>query len=62
MAKRQPDPVLPFRWDLARREQLGTAVRGAGTAASLWFADELVACAAKVLDVHHMRVRRTIAP
>ena len=50
MAKRRlPDPVLPFRWDLARREQLGTAVRAAGAGGSLWFADELVACAAKVL-------------
>jgi hypothetical protein len=39
---------LPFRWDLMAPDQLGSLL--AGTASpDLWFLDELVACAGKVL-------------
>lgn len=39
---------MPFRWDLVRPDQLGSLL--AGTASpDLWFLDDLVACAGKVL-------------
>ncbi|TDC56223.1 hypothetical protein E1281_08515 [Actinomadura sp. KC345] len=42
------EPVRPFRWNLVRRQQLGSLLDGAPEP-DLWFLDELVACAAKVL-------------
>ena len=41
-------PVRPFRWDLARPDQLGSLLDDA-PAPDLWFADALVECAAKVV-------------
>jgi hypothetical protein len=39
---------LPFRWDLVMPDQLGSL--SAGTAPpDLWYLDDLVACASKVL-------------
>jgi len=38
----------PYRWDLVRPDQLGTLVERAGKP-SLWFLDELIECAAKVI-------------
>src|SRR4051794_21894147 len=38
---------LPFRWDVAR-DQLGTLLDGVPEP-DLWFADELVVCAARIL-------------
>ncbi|WP_254126363.1 hypothetical protein [Amycolatopsis sp. CA-230715] len=43
-----PDPNRPFRWDLVRPDQLGTLLEGTGKP-DLWFLDDLVACAAKIL-------------
>lgn len=39
---------LPFRWDLVTPDQLGSLLAGRGEP-NLWFLEELVACAAKVL-------------
>jgi hypothetical protein len=39
---------LPFRWDLVTPDQLGSLLVGTATP-DLWFLDELVACAGKVL-------------
>jgi hypothetical protein len=39
---------LPFRWDLIAPDQLGSLLAGTGSP-DLWFLDELVACAGKVL-------------
>ncbi|WP_052675147.1 hypothetical protein [Amycolatopsis orientalis] len=38
----------PYRWDLVRPDQLGTLLERAGKPA-LWFLDELIECAAKVI-------------
>jgi hypothetical protein len=38
----------PFRWDLVTPDQLGSMLRGIGTP-KLWFLDDLVACAGKVV-------------
>lgn len=38
----------PFRWDLVRPDQLGTLLDGVAEP-DLWFLDDLVACAAKVV-------------
>ncbi|WP_200865848.1 hypothetical protein [Amycolatopsis decaplanina] len=38
----------PYRWDLVRPDQLGTLLERAGEP-SLWFLDELIECAAKVI-------------
>ncbi|RSM77518.1 hypothetical protein DL991_20580 [Amycolatopsis sp. WAC 01375] len=38
----------PYRWDLVRPDQLGTLLERAEKP-SLWFLDELIACAAKVI-------------
>src|SRR5215467_8668866 len=43
-----PAANLPFRWDLVRPDQLGTLLDGY-EAPDLWFATDLIACAAKVL-------------
>lgn len=45
---RQVQPIRPFRWDLVGGAQLGSLLDGAEPA-DLWFADELVTCAARVL-------------
>jgi hypothetical protein len=42
------EPNVPFRWDLITPSQLGTLLDGAEPP-DLWFLDELVACAGKVL-------------
>jgi hypothetical protein len=42
------DPNRPFRWDLARGDQLGSLLEGI-EAPNLWYADDLLDCAAKVL-------------
>ncbi len=39
---------MPFRWDLVTPDQLGSLLRGI-TEPKLWFLDELVSCAGKVL-------------
>jgi hypothetical protein len=39
---------LPFRWDLVTPDQLGTLLDG-GPPPDLWFLDDLVGCAGKVL-------------
>jgi hypothetical protein len=39
---------LPFRWDLVTPDQLGSLLAGT-TTPGLWFLDDLVACAGKVL-------------
>jgi hypothetical protein len=39
---------LPFRWDLVTPDQLGSLLAGVATP-DLWFLDELIACAGKVL-------------
>lgn len=41
------EPNRPFRWDVTRRECLGSLVARPGE--DLWFLDDLEACAAKVL-------------
>lgn len=41
-------PNRPFRWDLVRRDELGSLLDGTD-APGLWFADELTRCAARVL-------------
>jgi hypothetical protein len=40
--------VVPFRWDLVSRDQLGSLLAGADEP-DLWFLDSLVACTGKVL-------------
>ncbi len=40
--------AVPFRWDLASPDQLGSLLRGVGEP-DLWFVDSLVACAGKVV-------------
>ena len=40
--------AVPFRWDLASPDQLGSLLAGAGEP-DLWFLDSLVACAGKVV-------------
>ncbi|WP_344882355.1 hypothetical protein [Allokutzneria multivorans] len=42
------DANRPFRWDLVRPDQLGTLLDGTRPP-DLWFLDELIDCAAKVL-------------
>jgi hypothetical protein len=45
------DPVevrSPFRWDLVSPDQLGSMLDGVGLP-DLWFLDDLVGCAGKVL-------------
>jgi hypothetical protein len=42
------EPIRPFRWELVRRDQLGTLLSGCEEP-SLWYLPELVTCAAKVL-------------
>jgi len=42
------EPIRPFRWDLAGRARLGSLLDEV-PAPDLWFLDELVACAARVL-------------
>jgi hypothetical protein len=42
------EPVRPFRWNLVRRDQLGSLLDGVAEP-DLWFLDELAECAAKVL-------------
>jgi hypothetical protein len=42
------DPIRPFRWDLGRRAQLGSLLDDSAPP-DLWFLDELVVCAARVL-------------
>ncbi len=39
---------VPFRWDLVTADQLGSLLAGT-TAPDLWFLDDLVVCAGKVL-------------
>ena len=39
---------LPFRWDLVTPDQLGSLLHG-GVPPDLWFLDDLVGCAGKVL-------------
>jgi hypothetical protein len=43
------EPGLPFRWDLITPDQLGTLIDGVVERPSLWFIDDLTACAGKVL-------------
>jgi len=43
-----PGANRPFRWDLVTPDQLGSLLDGA-TEPELWFLDELVVCAARVL-------------
>ncbi len=40
--------AVPFRWDLASPDQLGSLLTGTGEP-DLWFVDSLVACAGKVV-------------
>ncbi|TDC80158.1 hypothetical protein [Actinomadura sp. 7K507] len=42
------EPFRPFRWDLVRRQQLGSLM-DASPEPDLWFLDELIDCSAKVL-------------
>ncbi|MEU7908298.1 hypothetical protein [Actinoplanes sp. NPDC049118] len=42
------EPGVPFRWDLVTPDQLGSLLDGT-VPPSLWFLDDLVACAGKVL-------------
>ena len=42
------DPIRPFRWDVAGQARLGSLLDDVA-APDLWFLDELVACAARVL-------------
>jgi hypothetical protein len=42
------EPVRPFRWDLAGEARLGSLLDGVAEPV-LWYLDELVACAARVL-------------
>jgi hypothetical protein len=42
------EPNRPFRWDLARGDQLGSLLDGIETP-DVWYVDELLLCAAKVL-------------
>jgi hypothetical protein len=46
---RAREPAAPFRWDLARREQLGTLVARTPSPQPLWFGAELATCAARVV-------------
>lgn len=48
MSNEVPGPNRPFRWQLVRPDQLGALLDDISEPA-LWFADELVECAAKVL-------------
>lgn len=48
MSGGSPAPNRPFRWDLVRRDQLGSLLAGSDEP-DLWFLEELIACAAKVL-------------
>jgi hypothetical protein len=41
-------PIRPFRWDLARGDRVGTLLDDLGRP-QLWFAEELVECAEKVI-------------
>ncbi|GAA2105229.1 hypothetical protein GCM10009780_56890 [Actinomadura alba] len=41
-------PLRPFRWDLVRRDQLGTLLDGGGEP-DLWFLDDLIDCSARLL-------------
>lgn len=43
-----PEPNRPYRWDLVRPDQLGSLLDGTSEP-DLWFLDELVDCAAKIL-------------
>jgi len=43
-----PEPNRPFRWNLAAGDRVGSLLEGVDEP-DLWFADELLACAAKVL-------------
>ncbi len=43
-----PEPTRPFRWDLVRPDQLGSLLDGVEEP-GLWFLDELVECAGRVL-------------
>jgi hypothetical protein len=43
------DPVIPFRWDLARRSQLGSLVGPAPPTVCTELCEPLLACAARVL-------------
>ena len=47
-AGRESPPVPPFRWDLVTPDQLGSLLDGVEEP-DLWFLDDLVACAGKVL-------------
>jgi len=40
---------LPFRWDLVTPDQLGSLIDGGIERPSLWFVDDLTACAGKVV-------------
>jgi hypothetical protein len=42
------DPIRPFRWDLVRPDHLGTLLDGLPEP-DLWFLDDLIDCAAKVI-------------
>jgi hypothetical protein len=42
------DPIQPSRWDVAGRARLGSLLDDVAPP-DLWFLDELVACAARVL-------------
>lgn len=42
------EEALPFRWDLVTPDQVGSLLQGTRTP-TLWFRDELVECAAKVI-------------
>lgn len=44
-----PEANRPFRWDLVRADQLGTLLDGVEPP-DLWFVDELIECAAKVVS------------
>src|ERR1051326_5117963 len=44
-----PGVIKPFRWDVARREQLGSLVESAPAARPPWFDDELLRCCARVV-------------
>ncbi|WP_405058101.1 hypothetical protein OG474_35925 [Kribbella sp. NBC_01505] len=43
------EPIRPFRWDLIRPDQLGSLLDGV-EAGELFFLDELIRCAARVLS------------
>lgn len=48
MSERVPEPNRPHRWDLVRGDQLGSLLEGVD-ALDLWFLDDLMDCAARVL-------------